>query len=567
MGGEWPNWTKIEELVKSDKYVSGNNEFTAFKKKVLKASVPEIDEQAEHAPVTWDFLIGFAAAKNMYRKLVIQVFNKLTQVPGWVAVFRESTTLHDKIKTLHEDLQAALGAQHEVIKMSIAPKALQSMKFVRKDEQPERVREAMEKEKMVDAIREETNMPDEAFGSPKASDDQEAFFPGKLSKELAAFQEGIDAVLSIDDDAKMENGGLEALNTLRIGCVMCAGQEEFFQHEIRHVHDVYGFVLGYARRKPGEVSRVAEVINILMTSPSWSAVFEASPPLHDGLRSLPIEAQAALGLQHEKLMQFVAPEAKAKATGGDLPEEVKGVAAKMKTINFFPGPPQGGDEVQAAILAAAEPVPKDEWREAKTPEGHSYYYNLRTRESTWERPAALGGPRVYAPGDEVEVWSNGMKVWGRGRVEKVEGDKVTAEFSLPNGTQAKKELPASHKDLRPARAAPSGKAWTAEEKKAYQGWFSSLSGGADAKPSAPVAQFLATSGLGRAVLKQVWAVANPGSKADLGFEEFAGCCRLVAHCQAMKDSPTLKEADRPLRVKLREECFAAKPPQLPKFGT
>mmetsp|Transcript_49597 Transcript_49597/g.153115 ORF Transcript_49597/g.153115 Transcript_49597/m.153115 type:complete len:569 (+) Transcript_49597:42-1748(+) len=568
MGSDWPKWDTIQELVQSGRYISGNNEFTTFKKKVLKASVEEIHEQAPHAPVMWDFLLGFAAVKNIYRKLIIQVFNKLTQVPSWVAAFKENKLLHEKMKTLHEELQAALGAQHEVIKMSIAPKALQSM--VRRDEQPERVREAMEKEKMVDAIREEAQMPDEAFDSPK--DDHEAAAPAQVNPALAALQEGIDAVVAIDDSVKIDSGGLEGLNRLRIGCVMCAGQEEFFQHEIGHVHEVFNFLFSYTRKKPGDVSRVAEVMNILMASPSWSGTFEASPPLQEGLKSLPVDAQAALGLQHEKIMQLISPEARTKASGGDVSEDVKSVAEKMKTIKRLPS---SADACKAAIASAAEPVPrqapvvpKDEWREAKTPEGHSYYYNLRTQQSTWERPAALGGPRVYKLGDEVEVWSNGMKAWGRGKVERVDGDKVTAEFTLPNGGVAKKELPASHKDLRPVKAAALPmEGWSTEEMTAYQGWFASIAGGTAYKPAGATAEFLASSGLQRAVLKQVWAVANPGSKKELGFEEFARCCRLIAHCQAMKDAPILKEADRPLRVKLREECLLSLPLRLAKFGS
>lgn len=556
--GDWPSWSKIEELVKSNNFVAGNNEFNDFKKKVLKASVEELDEQVGHAALVWEFLIGFAAVKNMYRKLILQVFNKLTQVPSWSAAFKESKHLHDKMKTLHEELQAALGAQHEVIKMSISHKAFQSMAFIQKDERPERVREAMEKEKMIDAIREEAPMSEEAFSGAK----DEATLPVQLAKPLAAFQEGVDAVVALDDDAKIESGGKEALNRLRIGCVSCAGHEEFFQHEVTHVPEVYSFLLCYAKRKPGEVSRVAEVLNILMASPSWCAAFESSPPLQEGLLHLPVEAQAALGLQHEKVMQFVSPEARQRAKGGQLPADVKCVAAKMQSI-IVRQPTRGSQSGSAGNeLEAVEPP--DVWKEAKTPTGHSYYYNQRTRKSTWERPAELGGPRVYKAGDEVEVWSNSTNVWGRGRVQKVENGVVTAEFQLPNGNVATKELPASHKDLRPAKRASATVAFSEQEKAAYLNWFAAVEGGTS-KPMGAVAKFLSRSGLHRPVLKQIWVVANPGSKTALNFEEFARCCRLVAHCQAMKDTPILREADRALRVKLREECLVMQPPQLAKF--
>merc|ERR1719401_115362 len=110
--------------------------------------------------------------------------------------------------------------------------------------------------------------------------------------------------------------------------------------------------------------------------------------------------------------------------------------------------------------------------------------------------------------------------------------------------------------------------WSEEELAAYRRWFSKVPAGEGEapRPAADVAGFLTSSGLGRGALKQVWAVANPGCKTALGFEEFARCCRLIGHVQALgKDAPIVAEGDRPLRVKLREECLIARPPALPSF--
>ena len=114
--------------------------WTALVRQVLKASVQEIDEQAgrrpnllpmittlpwaeaAHAPVMWNFLIAFAAKKPFFRSLIIQVplcpcsergvlrgltcpvqvFNKLMQVPSWVAAWEADVELHNKVQTLHE---------------------------------------------------------------------------------------------------------------------------------------------------------------------------------------------------------------------------------------------------------------------------------------------------------------------------------------------------------------------------------------------------------------------------------------------------------------------------------
>jgi len=568
--GEWPDWGKLEELVKEGKYVAGNNEFTAFKKKVLKATDEEIVQQVGHSPLMWDFLLGFAAIKKMYRSLLLQVFHRLMEVPSWVAAFEANPALRDKLRTLHEDLQAALGAQHQVLQMSISPEALKSIKEVKSTERPEEVKRHMAKERLVDKIKEETEDAawDEAAASPSAGGSAAAIAEqdanhaeDQAEGPRRALQEGIDAASAIDDPAKMVAGGRSALDQLRLGCIMSAGMEDIFEQETGSAHQVFTFVLSYAKMSPSCVEKAAEVMNQLMASSSWAGIFESSRPLQDALRVLPLDAQVAFGLQHPKLLELISSEAHKKATGGDAPRSIQAVVDRMQSIR---SPPAKGSEEEAAKRPAPKP-PKNEWKEARTPEGHSYYYNLSTRESTWERPAALGGPRVYSVGQEVEVWSNGQRVWGRGKVEKVETGWVTAEFQLPNGASARKELPCAHRDLRPA--APMAAGWSDEEKEAYRRWFEVLPGGSEtSKPGQAVASFLNRSGLQRPALKQLWHVAVSAGSRDLSFEDFARCCRLVAHCQAFGSTSSLVvAAERPLRVKLREESILLRPPALPRF--
>jgi len=578
MAGPWPDWTAIENMVRTENYIAGNSEFNAFKKAVLKASVEEVDQQVDHAPVVWDFLIGFAAIKKMYRSLILQVFNKLTQVPSWTAAFEREKGLHAKLQTLHEDLQAALGAQHNVIMMSITPEALKAMSSMRHTEQPEQVRMAAHKEKMVDAIREEAEIQDEeAFGN--AADDVEGNeVPTESDDSATLLQEAIDAIEDLDEEALLASAGIDALNPLRIACIRCAGHEEILEKELDHAHRVFGFLFSLARTRPEVVSGVAEVVNVLVQSPSWLGLLETSPPLQEALRDLPVDVQVALGIQHEKVMRLLNTEARSKATKGEIPDVVKGVAVKMRELHR-PARPEssaaGAAQPRHSAAAATRPTPsaakaarqpRDEWKEAKAPTGHSYYYNLATKETTWERPAALGGLHIYKVGEAVEVWSNSQRVWGNGKVERIEEERIFVEFTLPNGGTAKKELPRSHRDLRPTAHRAAREGWSSQEKAAYQQYFESLPGDKSAKPATVVAQFLKASGLPRPALKQVWAVSNPGCKVKVGLEEFARCCRLVAHCQGMgKDSPLLLKAERPLRVKLREECLSKRPPALPCF--
>ncbi|CAK0897059.1 unnamed protein product, partial [Prorocentrum cordatum] len=532
MADEWPNWTNVEEIVKKEKFMSGNEEFTAFNKKVLKASPEEIAEQVEHAEAMWHFLIGFAGCKKIYKSKILQVFNKLMQVPSWVAVWEaQSGPLGDKFKALHADLQAALAVQSPVIMKSISPMAMASINQVSAMDRPEEIGRAMERDRLVDEIRKEAGPTNEAFGNDGG---------GGEASELSALQDGIDAVIAL---AGRTDGSVATLNRLRIGCIQCAGHEANFRQESKHAPEVFGFLLAFARREPASIHLVAEVMNPIMASPSWASVLEGNVILQESLRGLTADAQAALGLQSEALMKLISDDGRRKASGGEVSDKVKGVADKMKSIRW------AADATAGEAARPSSPVKGHEWKAARTPEGHTYYFNAKTRESTWERPASLGGPHVYSVGEAVEVWSNSQRKWGRGVVEKVEGGTVTAEFTLPGGSAAKKELPATHKDLRPAEGGP---AWPPDEEAAYRRLFDSLAGAPDAKPTAAVVEALRKSGLTSRALGQVWAVANPGNKADLGFEEFAKCCRLVAHCQAMAGSPVLAEADRPLRVKLRE---------------
>eukprot|EP00930_Biecheleria_cincta_P056958 TRINITY_DN42978_c0_g1_i1.p1 TRINITY_DN42978_c0_g1~~TRINITY_DN42978_c0_g1_i1.p1 ORF type:complete len:581 (-),score=147.03 TRINITY_DN42978_c0_g1_i1:367-2109(-) len=580
MAVTWPKWQKFEDYVAQDRVMAANSDFQEFKKQVLKASDEEIDAVAAHASTMWHFLIAFAAKKAFFRSLIIQVFNKLIQVPSWRDAWEKDTGLHDKVKDLHEDLQSAIGAQHETLLKSIAPSALKSVALVKPEETPQEVRIAMERERMVDAIKEEeAASPCGGAGMgvmesiPEDAEDADAK-PAELGADLAALQEGIDAATGIDDAAGMDSGGINALNKLRIGCIRSAGNEPLFRQELDHAPKVFNFLMSCAKQHPDSVNGVAEVMNQLMASPSWSSLFETDVLLKDRLRELPESVQAALGLQSDKVMSLISAEARRKATGGDIPKDIKGIADRMQSIRMPPskhgtagGGYAGGAATPSAAVAHPPTAPSpDQWKAAKTPEGHTYFYNLRTRESTWERPAALGGPFVYKAGDEVEVWSNGMRSWGRGKVEKVEGDKVTAEFMLKTGSQAKKELPSQHKDLRHL-VRETTQSWSPQEEAAYRKWFEQVDGGsATAKPAVPISKFLWSSKLPREALKQVWMTGNPGSKNMLGFQEFAQCCRLVAHCQAMGDSDLVKKGERPLRVKLRDDCLPARPPSLPTFG-
>merc|ERR1712216_208976 len=91
-----------------------------------------------------------------------------------------------------------------------------------------------------------------------------------------------------------------------------------------------------------------------------------------------------------------------------------------------------------------------------------------------------------------------------------------------------------------------------EEWTGYERIFKHVSQHSQGRPEA-MPQFLAKSGLHRRALREIWSVANPEMKNILGPTEFARCCRLIAHCQAVMErgqpqvQELLHEGGRPLR--------------------
>ncbi|CAL1140707.1 unnamed protein product, partial [Cladocopium goreaui] len=112
------------------------------------------------------------------------------------------------------------------------------------------VRLAMERERLIDAIKEEEDASTAAEEEPEADLRQ---------SRQSALQEGIDAVTAIDEPQKMDSGGSNALNKLRIGCIRCAGEEEVFVQEVEHAPNVFNFLFSLAKQKPETIQGVAEV--------------------------------------------------------------------------------------------------------------------------------------------------------------------------------------------------------------------------------------------------------------------------------------------------------------------
>lgn len=189
--------------------------------------------------------------------------------------------------------------------------------------------------------------------------------------------------------------------------------------------------------------------------------------------------------------------------------------------------------------------------------------------------------RTWSVGDWIEVFSKSKGSWCSGRITQVFPDKVRVVYQMPGSSGddwMEKELPLGSADLRRAEVHAASKAakptWSKAEETTYREEFTKLlpfSTGKSALDSDPLAEYLKTSGLPRKVLKQIW-IASVKSATQADFEDFACCCRLIAHCQTAlvtNDAATIEvmeQAGEQLRQLLREKFLDKPPSKMPEFG-
>lgn len=159
---EWVVWGLVENIVRDNLY-NRNDAFQHLKKAILKAQPAEIAENVHRAKLGWTFLVNWVAVGdklNIWRPVVIQVFHKLSKYhqslestvgPTWISVWKEQPELHEKMRLFPDDLQAALGAQDEVLKASISAHALKAE--VSLEDSPEMIHQAIQQEVSSDALK------------------------------------------------------------------------------------------------------------------------------------------------------------------------------------------------------------------------------------------------------------------------------------------------------------------------------------------------------------------------------------------------------------------------------
>ena len=151
MAGDWCMWDNMERIIQQENYKGGNSVFQNLKKSILKAQPSELDDICSRAPLVWKFLVNFVAVKDMWRQHTILIFHQLARSSAWMEAWERETELHEKIRSLPSDLQAALAAQHDLYKSVVLPGALGSI--VRIEDSPQNVERAIQQEIITDSIK------------------------------------------------------------------------------------------------------------------------------------------------------------------------------------------------------------------------------------------------------------------------------------------------------------------------------------------------------------------------------------------------------------------------------
>ncbi|CAE8631321.1 unnamed protein product [Polarella glacialis] len=322
----------------------------------------------------------------------------------------------------------------------------------------------------------------------------------------SAFVEGVRAVVQLSfnfagcssQEGEVAAAAFSAFSLLKRGCLRALrmGVLGSLAFEASHAYAVLSFLVEFAARHSALV--VAEAFHILLSSDEWAACLDDTPCRRSGpsivqqMRDrLSEDSQAALGLQHKRLLALLPEEICRRAVERQSPElqeawrlkeelsklcqqdDAPARGARMglrfqssvMEYRFDPGSRSGG-HVASGIFTGEEGTGSPEgWRATTTPDGSRYFYHTRTKESRLEPPtissgSPLGGSGGSQPlkaqswpqvGECVEIFSHTADGWCTGYIEKVSKRELYIAFQLPDARineWSKKSLPRGHPDLR-----------------------------------------------------------------------------------------------------------------------
>lgn len=95
-----------------------------------------------------------------------------------------------------------------------------------------------------------------------------------------------------------------------------------------------------------------------------------------------------------------------------LPPGLQALPSGVPAAQPLPGPPAAAPSAPAAGPSAsgapASGAPKSDWTEHTAPDGRKYFYNSRTKQSSWERPAELMSQQARMQQQQLPYFSAGL---------------------------------------------------------------------------------------------------------------------------------------------------------------
>lgn len=238
----------LSRVVADGRYMGASDEYTAFRTAVGTTSPEEFAAAAHHAAMAWEFVVGFAENKPIYRSQILRTITTLMSVPSWRSAFASRVDLHPRVLALHAHLQSALSLDAGEIADAVALP--------------------------VPSVRAHHN---EAI--------RDIEWPDWAALQCIVVMGGF---MGANDE-------FAVFNRL-VGTVV-----QVLPHELdaqgSHAHVAWEFLIGFAECKPLYRLQLATVFKCLQCSPVWRAVYGDMNALHLRVRSLPQELQ--LGLDTE----------------------------------------------------------------------------------------------------------------------------------------------------------------------------------------------------------------------------------------------------------------------------
>lgn len=237
-------WGKLATVVKEDRFMSATDEFLALKNMILKQDPADLVQQSDKAKVTWEFLVGFAEKKPLYRSHIKNVIQALAAVQSWRMAYAALPELHAKVSKLHSDLQAAWDFQGQ---------------------SPE-------------------NEPKSSLMVPPPSAPE--------SHKLARWPDWATVESSVATGGFNSSGDL--FSTLS-NAVKDASAQDLVAESL-HAGLVWEFIIGFASANSKYIACITDVVETLMAAPAWRSVWATRGDLQLQALALHEDLQKALQL-------------------------------------------------------------------------------------------------------------------------------------------------------------------------------------------------------------------------------------------------------------------------------